>query len=287
MPHLSHAVRVVTDSTASLPAATLERLRMTVVPLHVHVGDTVYLEGVDLAPEQVASLVAGPERVTTSQPTPAMFAEAYARLAREGAQEIVSVHLSGELSGTVGAAALGAREVDVPVHVVDSRTVAGALGTAAEVAARAAAGGATGAHVAERARRTAEASDATFLVDSLDHLRRGGRLSRTASAIGGMLAMKPLLTVVDGRVEVLAKVRTRAAAIERLAEIALGQVRGCSSPVVTVHHLDSPHDAGELAVELTGATGVAARVTPVGAVLGAHVGPGLLAVVVADADPQG
>ncbi|PFG35348.1 DegV family protein with EDD domain [Flavimobilis soli] len=278
------AVRVVTDSTASLPPSTLERLRMTIVPLHVHVGSATYLEGVDLAPDQVAALVAGPDRVTTSQPTPAMFAEAYARLADEGAQEIVSVHLSGELSGTVGAAELGAREVGVRVHVVDSRTAAGALGAAAEVAARAAMNGATGEQAAALARRTAGASHATFLVDSLDYLRRGGRLSRTASAIGGMLAMKPLLTVEDGRVEVLAKVRTRAAATDRLAEIARAQVRGCTSPVVTVHHLDSAHDAGELAVELTGATGVAARVTPVGAVLGAHVGPGLLAVVVADTD---
>lgn len=285
MPSPARSVRVVTDSTAALPPTVMARWGIGVVPLHVHVGEATYLEGVDVGPERVAELVAGPVRVTTSQPTPAMFAQVFERLAQEGASAIVSVHLSGELSGTANAAALGAREASVPVHVVDSRTAAGALGAAVEVAAQAAAADASAPEVVEIATRTAAASHATFLVDSLDHLRRGGRLSRTASAVGGMLAMKPLLAVTDGRIEVLAKVRTRTAAIRRLAEIAAGQVATCAAARVTVHHLDTPDDAGELAVRLTEMTGVAARVTPVGAVLGAHVGPGLLAVVVADAAP--
>lgn len=283
----ARSVRVVTDSTAALPPTVVTRWGIGVVPLHVHVGEATYLEGVDVSPERIAELVAGPVQVTTSQPTPTMFAQEFERLAREGASEIVSVHLSGDLSGTANAAALGARDVSVPVHVVDSRTAAGALGAAVEVAAQAAAAGASATEVAHVAARTAAGSHATFLVESLDYLRRGGRLSRTASAVGGMLAMKPLLTVVDGRIEVLAKVRTRAAAIQRLAEIAVDQVAASATAVVIVHHLDTPDDAAELAVQLTAATGVAARVTPVGAVLGAHVGPGLLAVVVADTAPVG
>lgn len=273
---------VVTDSTAALPQDLRERWGIDVVPLHVHAGDATYLEGVDLDAAATARLVGSVAHVTTSQPTPAMFAAAYGRAAAAGATEIVSVHLSGELSGTVHAAALASQRGPVPVHVVDSRTVAGALGAAAVGAARAAAAGASGADAAAAATATSRTARAVFLVDSLDHLRRGGRLGRAASTVGTMLGMRPLLTVRDGRIDVLAKVRTRAAATARLVQEAEQHARGLREPSVTVHHLDTPDDAAALADALGAGLGVPVAVTPVGAVLAAHVGPGLLAVVVAD-----
>ena len=124
-----HRVHVVTDSTASLPAGPDERLRA--VPLHVIVDDESHLEGVGLTAEDVAAHLQAGHRVTTSQPTPRAFGEAYAAAAAAGAREIVSVHLSGQLSGTVHAAALAAADAPVPVRVVDSRTVAMGLGFAA------------------------------------------------------------------------------------------------------------------------------------------------------------
>src|SRR5688500_16752379 len=142
-------VRVVTDSTACLPAGLASGL--AVVPLRVLVGDDAYAEGADITPERLAELVAEGERVTTSQPPPEAFAAVYRALADEGARSIVSVHLSGALSGTVGAAGTAAARSPLQVRAVDSRTGAAGLGFAARAAAECAAAGADAAHVAARA----------------------------------------------------------------------------------------------------------------------------------------
>ncbi|MTG89558.1 DegV family EDD domain-containing protein [Cellulosimicrobium sp. BIT-GX5] len=280
-----HRVHVVTDSTASLPPGTAERLRS--VPLHVVVDGEPHLENVGLTAEDVAAHLQAGHRVTTSQPTPRAFGEAYAAAAAAGAREIVSVHLSGELSGTVHAAALAASDAPVPVRVVDSRTVAMGLGFAARAAADAAAAGAPTDVVARRAIEVADASRAVFLVDSLDHLRRGGRLSAAAAALGTVLGVRPLLAVREGRIEVVQKVRTRTAAVERLTTVAVDSAGRRTRPALAVHHVGDDDGAHRLAAELTDRTGLDAVVTPVSAVLGAHVGPGVLAVVVADLADRG
>jgi DegV family protein with EDD domain len=280
-----HHVHVVTDSTASLPPGDDPRLR--VVPLHVIVDDESYLEGVGLTADDVAAHLQAGRRVTTSQPTPRAFVDAYAAAAAGGAREIVSVHLSGELSGTVHAAALSAADSPVPVRVVDSRTVAMGLGFAARAAARAAAEGAPADVVARRAIEVADASRAIFLVDSLDHLRRGGRLSAASAALGTVLGVRPLLAVRDGRIDVVQKVRTRAAAVERMTAVAAESAGRRARPALAVHHVGADDAAHRLADELAERTGLEAVVTPVSAVLGAHVGPGVLAVVVADLADRG
>lgn len=280
-----HRVHVVTDSTASLPPVPDERLRS--VPLHVIVDDESSLEGVGLTAEDVAAHLQAGRRVTTSQPTPRAFAEAYAAAAAAGAREIVSVHLSGELSGTVHAAALAAADAPVPVRVVDSRTVAMGLGFAAQAAARAAAAGESTDVVARRAIEVADASRAVFLVDSLDHLRRGGRLSAASAALGTVLGVRPLLAVRDGKIEVVQKVRTKAAAVERLTTVAVESAARRTRPALAVHHVGDEPGAHRLASELTARTGLDVVVTPVSAVLGAHVGPGVLAVVVAELADRG
>ncbi|ARU50210.1 fatty acid-binding protein DegV [Cellulosimicrobium cellulans] len=280
-----HHVHVVTDSTASLPPVRDERLRS--VPLHVIVDDESSLEGVGLTAEDVAAHLQAGRRVTTSQPTPRAFAEAYAAAAAAGAREIVSVHLSGALSGTVHAAALAAADAPVPVRVVDSRTVAMGLGFAAQAAARAAAAGESTDAVARRAIEVADASRAVFLVDSLDHLRRGGRLSAASAALGTVLGVRPLLAVRDGKIEVVQKVRTKAAAVERLTTVAVESAARRTRPALAVHHVGDDAGAYRLASELTTRTGLDVVVTPVSAVLGAHVGPGVLAVVVAELADRG
>ena len=280
-----HHVHVVTDSTASLPPGDDPRLR--VVPLHVVVDDESYLEGVGLTAEDVAAHLLAGRRVTTSQPTPRAFVDAYVAAAGAGAREIVSVHLSGELSGTVHAAALAAADSPVPVRVVDSRTVAMGLGFAARAAAEAAADGAPADVVARRAIEVADASRAIFLVDSLDHLRRGGRLSAASAALGAVLGVRPLLAVRDGRIDVVQKVRTKAAAVERLTAVAAESAGRRAQPVLAVHHVGADDAARRLADELADRTGLRAVVTPVSAVLGAHVGPGVLAVVVTDLAGRG
>lgn len=273
-------VRVVTDSTACLPAGLAGG--PVVVPLRVHVGDDAYAEGEDITPERLAELVAEGRHVTTSQPPPEAFAAVYRALGDDGARSVVSVHLSGALSGTVGSAGTAAARSPLQVRAVDSRTGAAGLGFAARAATECAAAGADAAHVAARAIEVAGTAHAVFVVDTLEHLRRGGRLSGPAAALGTVLGVKPILRLSDGAVELTQRVRTRAAGAERLLELAAGYVAEAVRPVVAVHHFGAHDRALALAGRLHTRTRVDVEVTPLSAVLGVHVGPGTLAVVVAD-----
>ena len=287
-------VHVVTDSTASLPPELVERWGLTVVPLVVRFGETQGREGVDLSSSDVLARLRSGERVTTSQPAPESFARAFAAAADAGAGSIVSIHLSEELSGTVGSARLGAAGCPVPVHVVDSRSVAMGLGLAVLAAAESVANGAGAEAAAGTARRVGAGCSARFLVDSLDHLRRGGRLGAGAAAIGTLLGMRPLLALHDGRLEVAEKVRTRTGARVRLGTLTVDDVTRRGRARVAVHHLGDPAEAEELADRLAGVLGdrlspwpgesrARVLVSEASAVIGAHVGPGLLAVVVGEA----
>ncbi len=327
-------VAVVTDSTAGLPPGAAARWGITVVPLDVVVDGRRYVEGVSLTPSALVDALRRGAKVSTSQPAPEAFSLAYQRAAAAGAEAVVSVHLSGELSGTVAAAHAAAERAPLPVHVVDSRTAAMALGSAALAAAWTAAGvpaeqrlveppdehdhAPTGAphrgrglrdlldpaalrhlpealhrppivpadEVAAAARAAASAAQVWFLVDSLEHLRRGGRLSAPIAALGTVLGLRPLLTVADGHLVVAEKIRTRRAARGRLEAVAVAAAAGHDRVRLVVHHLGEPDLAAELAAHVSAAIGPRLReviVAEAGAVLGAHVGPGLLAVVVVPA----
>ncbi len=284
------AVGVLTDSTAYLPAGLAAEHGVAVVPLQVVLDGRCLAEGVDVAGADVAAALRRHRSVSTSMPSPAVLLAAYERLAAAGAREVVSVHLSAEVSGTCDAARVAAREAPLPVHVVDSRTLALGLGFVVLAAARAACTGADAAEVAAVASRRAAGTLAWFSVASLDHLRRGGRIGAAAALLGSALSVKPLLTVRDGRIEPLEKVRTSARARARLEELAAAAVTAAGTPGgagvdVAVQHLDSPQHAESLADALA-ARFPAARVLrgEVGAVVGAHVGPGMLAVAVSGPD---
>ncbi|MFB7128754.1 MULTISPECIES: DegV family protein [Streptomycetaceae] len=273
---------LVTDSTAYLPQDALDRYGITVVPLSVAVGDSVLSEGVEISPKDVAEALRGKQRVTTSRPNPETFAAAYRAAAEAGAKGIVSVHISGELSGTVEAARLAAAEAPVPVRVVDSRLVGMALGYGVLAAAEAIAAGQGLAEAAEAAGRRAAGTSGFFYVDTLEHLRRGGRIGAARALLGSALAVKPLLHLDGGRIEPLEKVRTASRAIARLEEIAVER-SGELDVDITVHHLAAEERAEPLAERLRARVPGLRElyVGEVGAVIGAHVGPGLLAVVVA------
>ncbi|MCF2530649.1 DegV family protein [Yinghuangia soli] len=274
-------VAIVTDSTAYLPDDVVERHGIVVVPLKVVLRGRPLDEGIEATPAGVADALRQKRTVTTSRPSPETFAETYRRLADDGAGEIVSIHLSAELSGTYEAALLAARDAPVPVRVVDSRTLAMAMGFPVLTAAEAVADGATAEDAAAAAEKRAGATFGFFYVDTLEYLRRGGRIGAAAALMGTALAVKPLLHVSDGRVAPLEKVRTAAKAISRLEEIALEAAGG--APVdVAVHHLASPDRAETLAERLRERLPQLGELhtSEVGAVIGAHAGPGLLAVVV-------
>ena len=281
-------VVVVTDSTASLPPDVAEARGIVVVPLQVVIGADSYDEdSAEASPERVAAALKEFRPVSTSRPAPEVFRGVYARLAAEGAEGIVSVHLSGDMSGTFESAQVASRGSAVPVTCVDSRQVGVATGYAALAAAQAVAAGATADQAAEAARVRAAACSSYFYVDTLEYLRRGGRIGAAAALLGGALAVKPLLTIQDGVVSSLERVRTSARAIARLGELAVAAA-GDEQVDVCVAHLANPDRAatladtlGERLAEQLGGREV--WCAELGAVLGAHVGPGMIAVCVAPA----
>ena len=279
-------VVVVTDSTASLPPEVAAEHGIVVVPLQVVIGADVFDEGSEGAtPELVAAALKEFRPVSTSRPTPAALLEVYEAQAALGATQIVSVHLSSEMSGTFESAQLAARDARIPVVVVDSRQVGVATGYAALSAAEVAARGGSAEEAASAARARAAGSSSLFYVDTLEYLRRGGRIGAAAALFGGALAVKPLLQIADGRVASLERVRTSSRALARLEELAV-QAAGESPVDACVAHLASPDRAAQLTEHLTerladNLDGREVWCGELGAVLGAHVGPGMLAVCVA------
>jgi DegV family protein with EDD domain len=279
-------VAIVTDSTASLPPEVAAERGIVVVPLQVVIGATVYDEGADGAtPDLVAAALKEWKPVSTSRPGPAALLEVYEKAASDGATAIVSVHLSGDMSGTFESAQLAARDASIPVLPVDTRQVGVATGYAALAAADVVDAGGSAEEAASAARDRAAASASLFYVDTLEYLRRGGRIGAAAALLGGALAVKPLLQIEDGKVASLERVRTSARALARLEELAV-LAAGEASVDVCVAHLASPERAGQLTEKLAARLeanldGREVWCGELGAVLGAHVGPGMIAVCVA------
>jgi DegV family protein with EDD domain len=279
-------ITLVTDSTASLPPAVVEKHGIVVVPLQVVIGARSYDEGVEggATAETVAEALREWKPVSTSRPTPAAMLEVYERAAAEGATAIVSVHLSGDLSGTYESAQLAAKESPVPVTPVDSRQLGMATGFAVLAAAEVLAGGGSAEEAADVVRRRTAGTTSLFYVDTLEYLRRGGRIGAAAALLGSALSVKPLLQLVDGRIGMREKVRTAGRALSRLEELAV-EAAGDQQVDVAVAHLANPERAELLAEHLRTrlAANLADRdvvVGEVGAVIGAHVGPGMVAAVV-------
>ncbi|MEU4542904.1 DegV family protein [Nonomuraea dietziae] len=266
---MSPPVAIVTDSTAYLPSVPSG---VTVVPLQVIVGGRPY-------DEHVSPAVGEWTPVTTSRPSPARFSEIYDSLS--GISGIVSIHLSGDLSGTAEAARLAAETASVPVEVVDSRSIAMGLGFPVLAAARAAASGAPMHEVASIARAVAARTQTYFYVDTLEYLRKGGRIGAAASLVGSALLIKPLLHLEGGRIVPLEKVRTATRALSRLEDLAVAAA-GATPVEVAVQHLSAQSRAEALAERLTRRLPELVRlsVVEVGAVIGVHVGPGALGITV-------
>ncbi len=278
-PSLSPAA-LVTDSTASLPPPLLDYWGIRVVPVTVIIGDDAYEEGVTVTPAEVGAALRAGTPVSTSRPSPARFLQEYREAASAGAERILSVHLSADLSGTYDSAVLAAADAPVPVDVVDSSSVSMGLGYGVVSAARALARGESVAAAAAAAVKTCAETRVLFYVDSLEFLRRGGRIGAAQRWIGSALAMKPILHLAKGRVQPLEKVRTAGRAIARLEELAEESAgdRPCG---VAVMHLDAATRADELADRLRQRLPEAqVMVGEVGAVIGSHTGPGMLAVIV-------
>ena len=275
-------IAIVTDSTSSLAVEDAAREGITIVPLQVIIGAEVYTEGLDVTADMIAEALGSFVPVSTSRPTPDDFLAVYERLAAEGAEHIVSVHLSAKMSGTLDSAILAAKQASVPVTCVDSTQVGVATGFAAGRAAGARDAGEDAMGVAEAARRAGESSTVLLYVDTLEYLKRGGRVGTAAALIGSALAVKPILTIDDGLVVPLERVRTQAKALARLEALAVEKARACGEGFdIGVQHLASPVVAGAVAERLAAALELESiGVDEVGASIGAHVGPGMISVTV-------
>jgi DegV family protein with EDD domain len=275
-------VAVVTDSTAYLAPGVVEALGITVVPLRVNLGSRTATDGVDVTPGQVAAALAEKRQVTTSRPTPAEFAAAYRACLDSGADRIVSVHLAAALSGTWESATLAAQ--DFPhgvVRVVDSRATAAGLGFAVAAGAERAREGARAADVQGVVTDVVDRTRILFYVDTLEYLRRGGRIGTASALLATSLSVKPLLQMVEGRIAPLEKVRTSSKAIARLVQLTV-DAAGPNSAQLAVHHLSAISRAEQVAAELrTALPGVASvQVAELGPVIAAHLGPGVIGTVV-------
>ena len=281
-------VAIVTDSTASLPTAIAAAHNISVVPVCVIVGDTSLDEGPGITPDKVAAELAAGSKVTTSRPTPEAMGMAYRGASSRGARRIVSVHISAELSATHESAVLAAKHAPVPCAVIDSRTTGMALGFAAIAGSRLAAAGADAEDVASVVTEVAQRSVTVVYVESLEFLKRGGRISSRAAALGTALRVHPLLAMNSaGTLEVVDKVRTQSRAIGALVDHIVSASEGFAEGVdAAVQHCAAPDVAERVADMLRMRLGERARdisVVPLSAALSVHVGPGSVAVSAAPA----
>lgn len=277
-------VVVIADSAASLPPALAKKWGIIVVPLQVIVDDQSFREGVDIAPAEVLEHLLASRAVSTSQPSVVAFQDAYRRAAESGASAIVAVLISGEMSGTVNAALLAAEGSSIPVEVVDTRSLAMATGFAAIAASAYAATGADADAVAQRARDVAASALCVFTLDSLEYLKRGGRVSAPTAALGAALSLRPIIEIRDGKLTVVDRVRTTARARQAMLDLVDTQLASYKRPAAAIMVLGEQmygNDAALLVENQHPELAMLVR-TPVSAALAVHAGPGALAAVVVD-----
>jgi DegV family protein with EDD domain len=275
-------IHVVTDSTASVPPSLVEECGIHVVPQIVNFGGETFRAGVDLSIDEFyRRLVAASDLPTTSQPSAGDFVERFSRLTADGSS-VLALVVSNELSGTY-LSAQGARGMlpDADIHVIDTRSVSAPLGFMVVEAARMAQAGADMEAIKARVAQMGSAFHIYFLVDTLEYLRRGGRIGGASALLGTALRMKPILSIQNGRVEPFERVRTKAKATARLMDLVrlgvdphrdgkiyLGMVHGNAYDQASALH-------AELVQEFQPAETMLVDLTPA---IATHSGPGVLAV---------
>lgn len=276
------AVKIVVDSTADIPAEDLERLGIEMVPLKVHFGEEAYLDGVTIGPDNFYDMLeASAVLPTTSQPSPAEFLDLYQQiLDKEPGAQIISFHLSSEFSGTYQSAVIAKSMLDdkADITIVDSRSASHGFGAAALLAAEMAREGAGKEQILAAAEQLLKGMRIYFLVDTLEYLQRGGRIGKAAALIGGLLNIKPILTIQDGVVAPVEKTRGTKKAMARIIEM-LEEEFGDSPVHVGVGWSKYDEHAKELLSRVQDKFNVqSVRNVLIGGVIGTHVGPGTSAV---------
>ncbi len=281
---MTAAVAVVTDSTSELTAELQARYGIDVVPLFVNFGDRRYRDGVDLSHEAFyGKLQAEAVLPTTSQPTPAMFAEAF-RPHVEAGRSVVCLTIMSALSGTINAAHAAAQTFPgARIHVVDSATVSGGLGLQAMLAADLAREGADAPAILAALERARANGRGYATIPDLSHAVRTGRISRAQAFLGSLVKIVPVLRIDAGRVEEEARVRTFARAQDAMLAAAARDANVAGGARVCVIHTRAPELARDLATRLRAAIATPLRSFDefeAGPAIGTHAGPGAVGIFV-------
>jgi len=272
----TNAVRIVTDSACDLPQEVADELGIEIVPLTIRIDGHEYVDRADLTPAEFwAKCAQSPTLPETAAPAPGQFEAAYRRLAASGATSIVVINLSGALSATMQSAELAARSVtEVPVTVVDSQQCTLGLGIIVTDCARLARSGASHDEVVARARDLASRTKVWGALDTLENLKKGGRIGGAKAMLASALAIKPIIEVRDGKVEQGGKQRTRSKALAFLVDtlVEAGAVENLAVLHANCTDVDAfvamlrPHYTGDILVG------------DIGPVVGSHAGAGTIGI---------
>jgi DegV family protein with EDD domain len=276
-------VRIVTDSTCDLPAKIIARYGIHVIPLYINVGSQGYLDGIDLSREEFYTrLPSFPTHPTTAVPSTERFVAAYNTLADEGANEVLSIHISAALSGVVDVASIAAGETtSTHVTVFDSRQLSLGTGFLVETAAKMAEAGCTVDEIVQALNDQARRTQVFAALDTLEFLKRSGRMNRYVAGLASLLQIRPILTMQDGKPGT-ERVRTRDRALKRVVELLA--LAGPEERIALVHS----HASQEMLAELRALAAhllpqepiLSADITPV---IGAHIGPGAVGFAIVQA----
>lgn len=277
---MTKKIGIVTDSTADLEISWYQDNDVRMVPLEVRFGNDIYKDWLDIKPKEFYDKLKGiTEIAKTSQPSIADFINAYNETASV-CDEIISIHISSKLSGTISSATIAAAESPVPVTLIDSETASYALGLIVMELVKARDRGAGIKEMVELAERMKKESRLFFYVDTLKYLEMGGRLGKASAFVGSLLNIKVILKLADGEVAPAARFRGKGKIVPALVEM-VTEYRGDNSPRLAFAYADDKSDLQQLRQAFTDAGFDLSKATEatIGAVIGTYTGPGAFAVV--------
>jgi DegV family protein with EDD domain len=273
-------IKIVTDSTAGMPPEISQQYGIVSVPLYVHFGNETFRDGVDLhSAEFFSRLKSAPQLPTTSQPSAGDFLQVYKELTADGS-EIISIHVSCKLSGTVDSAR-AARDMlpGARIHVVDTQSIMVGLALMVTEGARMAAAGQDAPAILARLDKLIAGFRIYFVVDTLEYLQKGGRIGKAAALLGTALQMKPILMISEGAVEAKERIRSKSKAVARMLELVAQETAGCSRLVIGVLYSTALEEARQLEADLVARLSPAeTMIAEIGPVVSVHAGPGALGV---------
>lgn len=275
-------IKIVTDSTSYIPQEDQARYDLHIASLGVIINGETHRE-VDLKNETFYEEMAKCDEIpSSSQPSPAELYDTFEKLIQEG-HSIVGIFISSEMSGTYSTAQFTAKSLlekypDAQIEIIDSRTNCMQLGFVCLTAAQAAMEGASFDEVVAKAHSTINNSRFVFTPDTLAYLKKGGRIGNASALLGTLLQIKPILTVKEGKTDVVTKVRSKKKAVETLIDCLQQDLKTADLGDVIVHHINCPEEGLALAQKLEAQLDRPVRIQSIGPVIGVHVGPGSIGI---------